>query len=123
MWLTDREKFHFTKKEKREDSFVCGFLDDNFEIIIHRFAKESRPNLYYKYKARIIYKDPSNKSFPRFESRCFGNDLVNITKEISLSIDQTFESFFSYKKSESINNDLLLGLINKDIIMAFNKGE
>ena len=126
MWSTDKEKFHLTKRMKRENSFVCGFKSKDIDIVITKFGEKEKFDYYdHNYKADISWAVATSEY--NFKSTCFGNNFVDLIEKISIKIDTIFgdnDLYGSlYKRPDNIDQNLLSVLINKDIIMAFNKGE
>ena len=124
MWSTDKDKFHLTNRMKRENSFVCGFTSKEIEIIIIKIGEKEKIDYYdHNYKANISWAVESSEH--NFKSTCFGNNFVDLIKTISNKIDTIFGDNALcgslYERPENINHNLLSVLINKDIIMAFNK--
>lgn len=122
MWSTDKEKFHLTKRMRRENSFVCGFKSKDIDIVITKFGEKEKFYYYgHNYKANISWAVATSEH--NFKSTCFGNNFVDLIKKISIKIDTIFGDNSLYKRPDNIDQNLLSVLINKDIIMAFNKGE
>ena len=124
MWSTDKEKFHLTKRMRRENSFVCGFKSKEIDIVIIKIGEKEKIDYYdQNYKANISWSHESSEH--NFKSTCFGNNFVDLIKTISRKIDTIFgdNALYGslYKRPDNINHNLLSVLINKDIIMAFNE--
>ena len=135
MWSADKEKFHLTKREKRENRFVCGFKSEELSIVIVRFGEKEKLSYYdHNYKATISWMFGTSQH--AFKATCFGNNFVDLIKALSKKIDtifgsRTISAYCKYKsldgslfkRPDNIDDDLLSVFINKDIIAAFNKQE
>jgi hypothetical protein len=121
MWSTDKEKFFLTKRENRQSSFVCGFKSKDIDIVIVKIGEKEKLNYYdHNYKATISWGIGTSEH--NFKANCFGNNFIELTKAISRKIDVVFgDHSFCMKRPENIDQSLLKILIDKDIIMAFDK--
>ena len=135
MWSADKEKFFLTKREKRENRFVCGYKSKELSVVIVKIGEKEKFNHYdHNYKATLSWKFGTSEH--NFKATCFGNNFIDLIKVLSNKIDTVFgsralSSFCKYKsldgslfkRPDNIDDDLLSVFINKDIIEAFNKQE
>ena len=109
MWSTDIEVFHLTKREKRESNFVCGFKRDDLEIVVLKVKG-------FNYDYRVNF-----NSTNKFRTTCYADNIYEVITRVSDRLKIIFGKNYVEGKSDGIDDVLLSGLINKDIIMAFNK--